>query len=256
MSYLARISILLLCAILVESSFAETVVTPAGLANQEGRRLFADGTTRPPTVSPNENSRAQFIYHSSTFSSVSSGPIRITEINLRPDGARSVGDTQGYDNLRLVFAVTSDTPDEASTSFENNLASIVSEPVVAYDQAWEATVISPVPTEGTRPFDFKIELTDPFEFDPNDGHLMVDWFFGLPTNLEPHTSFDSDAAFGNPLTEFPEQQGIYALGGNPTGNGGQIVPTQFVFESVPEPAFSLATVLLVVGFASRFRRRQ
>ena len=256
MSYLPSAVGVFLCVAFVGSSVAQTVVNPAEFANKEGRRQSAGGVERPASVLPDQHTRAQFIYHNSTFSTVASGPIRITEINLRPDGARDVGDEQGYENLRLVLAVTSSTPQEASTSFADNLANITSEPIVVFDQPWESEVVNPVPAEGTRPFDFRIQLTEPFVFDPSEGHLMVDWFFGRPTNLGPHTNFDSDAVFGEPPTEFPEQQGVFALGDDPIGNGGQIVPTQFVFEPVPEPTLRLGTVLFVVGLASRFRKRK
>ena len=231
------------------SAYAETVIFPAELADFEGIHFSQQGVEIPVGLWPDDVSRAHAIYDSTAFDDLNDqGLIRITEFNLRPDGAASVGSIIGFKNLKLAFAVTSADTNEISRTFTENLEVITSDLVTAYNQPWESEVRFPVPAEGTRPFDFKIELTSPFVFDPTAGNLFVEWNIGRATH--PSTRFDFDDQWG---LQFPDQTTTFALGNAPRTRGPFGVVTQFNFESVPEPNFNLPLLLAVAVFFGQLR---
>ena len=237
------VSVLLLTCVLSSVSSAESAVSPASFANAEAETeslLWTDA------------SRGMSIYDSSVFDAPPDRPIRITSFNLRPDGRHPVGAQFGFDNLKLLFAVTPVAPADMSPVFERNVREATTDPIAVFDQEWLVEVLnSDPPGPDTRPFDFKIPLSNPFEFDPDDGNLLVDWVFGSP--IPEQSSFDRSGL------EFPDDQFTYWQSGvNPTAGGGSFsVVTQFEFKIVPEPTFGLNTVVLIsLGLLSRHRRRR
>ena len=168
------------------------------------------------------------IHASSVFDAVPDGPIRITSLNLRPDERHPVGAEFGFDNLKLSFFTTPLDPGEMSLEFETNVADATTDPVVVYDDEWEVEALNPNPSDGsTRPFDFKIPFATPFEFDPAEGNLLIDWIFGSPHPRQ--SSFDRSDSLA------PDQSTTWASGADPgAGFGFFSVVTQFEFHAIKE----------------------
>ena len=152
--------------------FAETTIFPTDLANQEGNQQSGDW---PPA------SRSIAIFDTSAFATAISGPIRITSLSMRPDAAAAVGERFGFEDMTLLFSLTSAEPDDGSRNFQENRDAAVTVPLTVFDGAWEAAVLNPDPPgSDTRPFDFKVPFSTPFEFEPDDGNLLVEWIHGSP----------------------------------------------------------------------------
>lgn len=234
------LSALLLSVTSSSLCLADAVVSPRHLENLEGANESRDW---PPA------SRGMSIYDSSLFETGAAGPVRITSLNLRPDGRHPVGARFGFDNLKLLFAVTPRGASALSTEFGSNLASASQGPATVFDDQWIVEVVNPDPPgDDTRPFDFKIPLSAPFVFDPADGNLLVDWIFGSP--LPDQASFDRDEASA-------DQSSRWASGANPTTAGGRFsVVTQFEFEGVPEPSAIILSAAGVCCLAASRRTRR
>ncbi|MCA9167030.1 MAG: hypothetical protein KDB23_05160 [Planctomycetales bacterium] len=197
---------------------AETVVSPLQYTDRD-----APASSQEWGLS----SRGMTIYSSNLFNDGLDGPIEITSFNLRPDARHRVGDIFGFDNLKLVFMVTPAAPNELVQRFGTNLDNAISEPVVVFDGAWSREVANPQPASPqARPFDFDVPLSTPFVFNPADGNLLVDWYFGRP--------LPNQASFDRPNTPSVDQLTIWNLGDAPQfGNGFQFsVVTQFEFAQV------------------------
>lgn len=230
----------LLSAIASSPCSAATSVSPQSLENQEGATESGEW---PPA------SRGMSVYARSLFDAGGAPRVRITSLNLRPDGRHPVGARFGFDHLKLSFALTPRDPSRFSPEFDANIAGASTTPVTVFDGPWTAEVVHPDPPgDDTRPFDFKIPLATPFAFNPADGHLLVDWRFGSP--LPDQASFDRD----DPSADQTSQ---WAAGVNPmTAAVTLSVVTQFDFVVIPEPSTAVLAGTAVVGLVRRRRVRR
>lgn len=232
---------------------ADTLMFPAALANTEGINFNSQGMEAPVGPWPAQESRAHAIYDSRPFAQKADDLgvdlVRITEFNLRPDETAAVDSIIGFDDLELSFAVTSAATEEISHSFAENLSNLDSKLVSVYDGPWQSRVLNPIPEEGARPFDFKVVLTTPFEYDPRQGNLFVEWNIGMATH--PNTRFD----YGERL-QIADQATTFALAEAPTAGRPFTVVTEFQFEAVPEPTISLQSIGLLIGLAGTLRSKR
>ena len=212
------------------TSQAELAVSPAGLEASEG------GTLSGPWPS---SSRGMTIIASSTFDEID-GPIRVTGFNWRPDSSVSNGAVFGFDNLELIFSVTPREPAQLSTTFAANLSGTLTVPMTVFDGPWSAEATSDS-GQRPRPFDFKVPLTDPFEFDPADGNLLIDFRFGSP--IQGQSAFDRDfSTYPDHKTQWGQSTSL--------ASGQFVVPAQLEFEAVPEPSARTMTLFSLLAFVT------
>ena len=154
MNYPTKVLAVFFSVCFISLSTADTAIFPAALADREG--LLFDSNGDPIPVGPwrDSVSKSHGIYDADGFAA--SGPILITSFNLRPDEGSPIDSVIGFDNLQLSFAVTPREPQNLSGMFADNLSTVLADPIVVFDQAWESTVVSPAESNGLRPFDFKV----------------------------------------------------------------------------------------------------
>lgn len=228
-----------LIAVLTSTLAAETTVFP---------EIYAD--TEAPGASGiwTDSSRGMTVYSSERFPNE---PVFITEMAVRPDGAQPLGTHFGWDNLELLFSVTSTQPLNLSSNFATNIRNLVSEQVKLFDEEWIVTVdVPPVAGQSSREFEWRFPLDEPYLYNPADGNLLVDWVFGFPVSV-PRGSFDTA---GSPTSDHAT---IWAGDANSANGGGRFtVVTQFTFEPVPEPGFASMLFVPLIVLSHLFRRRR
>jgi RNA polymerase sigma factor (sigma-70 family) len=173
------------------------------------------------------SSRAQVIYDATEFAALPSGGAFITEINFRPDGRSPVGQQFGFGRLRVSLSVTKVAPLGISSTFASN---ITGTPVAVYDGPWSATAVNADPPgPATRPFDYRIQLQNPYFYDPSQGNLLWDMIFESPASPQGATDLSPGPS--------PREGHIWTgtLGANSPVSTTERFATvnQFVF--VPEP---------------------
>ena len=196
------------------------VVVPSAYRNADAP---SDSGVWPQTA------RAMSILHADAFVENSAGPIRIESLSWRPDGDQPVGASMRFNRLTIRMAITPVAPAEMSEVYDSNLANASHDPIVVFDNAWSGVVVNANPAGGPRPFDFKVSFSTPFEYDPTEGNLLVDFRF-VGANFG-GTKFDTGAAQ-------PDQTTHWSSGQNSRNGavGTFSVPNQFEIEPIPEPA--------------------
>jgi hypothetical protein len=212
---------------------------------------IGENTEAPESNSPfTEDVHVQEIHSSTVFNALPTGGATLTEISFRPDGAVQIGEQAMFGRIQISLSVTQVNPLGLSNTFADN---VTGTPIVVYDSSWSATVVNEdhPPGSATRPFDFRIPLQTPYDYDPADGNLLLDRIFEPLVGITNAGLFDVN----DPGTF--DNQGTWtgSLGvDSPVSNGGRFAAvTEFVF--VPEPS-TLLLAMFGIANAYCYRRRR
>ena len=194
-------------------------------------------------VSSAPSYRYQQIFHKDEFSSLEGGR-QITQWSMRPDVETPAGHEVFWAEMEIRLSVTSVAPDEMSTVFEDN---ITGPETVVYQGPWTSVTQSTGPAGGAKDFDVHINLTEPFEYDPREGHLLHD----LRTS-------GGESGVDQLLVRSPAGASMFT-GPNAidaeisTGAFFGVTPTRITF--VPEPSSMGLAALGLTGIHACLRRR-
>lgn len=188
--------------------------------------------------------RYQQVYSASQFPS-SMGPLLITQIAFRPDGA--VTDPFLFvvaTSVRMDLSTTSSAPATLSTVFANNVGA-------DNKTVFDNFVFLKVPVTGPPggPKDFTVTFaTNPFLYDPSAGNLLLDVRTfqsggGISAAL--------DAESNSPFMAHVDAPSIAAPTGGFFVDG---LVTQFQFTSIPEPSTVLSSLVALVAGVARWRQ--
>ncbi|MBL9162466.1 MAG: PEP-CTERM sorting domain-containing protein [Planctomycetaceae bacterium] len=233
----------------IATASAATIVAPSASSNTPGNaqgpaplRYFGAG-----------GSRVQQVYDSSTFAGVS-GPVNITAISFRPFTTPSAfaGNTVSLSDSLIRLSTTQGSGEGANqlqTTFASNVGG--NEQTV---YSGSLTLTTSASGAAPYPFDYTINLQNPFTYDPAQGNLLLDVQI-------PATATVSGAGFGFATfdTANTENDGLFSVVEINSGDaiGGQISTagaiTQFTYAAVPEPS---TLTLMIAGMAliSQLRR--
>jgi hypothetical protein len=170
----------------------------------------------------------QQIYANSVFSSpILISKIAFSEVNPGPL-------TATY-NLSIGLGTTSRTPDSPGTSFETGFTTVFS------------GSLSPVFTPATNDFDFLINFSAPFYYNPAQGNLLLDVTIVSATGNDVAFGLDSSPNMGRLM--------LNTTGSSVVSKSDWGLVTQFTI--VPEPSPSLLLLLgsgVLIYVRSRIRR--
>ena len=237
---IAVVIVALWTAFIGAGTAATFVVVPNGLETAEGN----DSNFGPFF---NDSVRYQQVYAASQFSALT-GPVKITGIAFRPDGAVTDANLiTRFNSVRIDLSTTKSTPGTLSTQFADNVGA-------DNKTVFDSFVISNSPVTGAaggpKDFTFMLAVT-PFIYDPSAGDLLLDVrAFESGGGI----SAPFDAQSGSPFTAHVDAASIGATSGTILATG---LVTQFQFAPVPEPSvlvLALATGALMWG-GGKWRQR-
>lgn len=174
-----KLALLLLAA--YAATFADTIVVPVPQATASGDASTGFG---------HHGEHYQEIIGSGQFGAIDILPIQIVALRLRSwPGGGAVNFT--FPSLQLTLSTTQAFPNTngghklPSTTFANNLGP---DATVVYNSAFSAS--SPgCQAPGPCPLDMVITFATPFNYDPTQGRLLVD-FVGAPSSQKPIGGLD------------------------------------------------------------------
>jgi hypothetical protein len=207
---------------------ATTIVAPAGFLNTEGNTFGG---------APTGVTRVQYLYPASHFSSLSQH--RLVGIAWRPDESTGAVTTSAG-NFALRLSTTQVT--ELSTTFTANIGP---DERLVFDGP--LTISTPASTT-PRGFDFALKFETPFDYDPTQGNLLVEFITsgfdvgGWRVDNENELSGPITLVQGAPFTSVA------------AGAFRTLAVMQFTF--VPEPSTSLLILLGVVAATTVGRMRR
>ena len=204
-----------------QSGFGDeiNVVSPRGVEVRDGHGRIP-GPTFPV--------RVQMLYSDHDFQAVPESHRCITGLSLRPDPTNQfTGTATGPLTVRL----STTHADSLGTTYDDNVAT--GETVVFDSQIhWQS--------DSSDQFDYFVEFSEPFLYDPANGNLLVD--LSTP-GLSAASGWWTD-------NEFPAGPNITFVGGDyqaavATDAFASLFPLQFTFAQVPEPStFCLGAVAI------------
>ena len=235
-------------------AFADSVITPSGAGNAQG--------PGPLTYYGATGSRDQQIYSSSFFS----GPVSITALSFRayPGAAPSgfFSNTVNVSNILIRAAATGISGNEASglqpsTNFAANLG-------MSFTTVYSGALTLSTAATGTepQPFDYTINFSTPFAYNPGAGNLLFD--FLIPTGATVSGGGFGFLTFDNANTNNDGVRSVSSIfdGSATTGTlGTDAAITAFTVRTavaaVPEPATWAMMIcgFVLVGATLRGRRR-
>jgi MYXO-CTERM domain-containing protein len=118
------------------------------------------------------NGRWQIVFPSSDFATLPDGSRTITQMALRPDGALGSPLTTTFGNALVRLSTTDASPPNLSFSFADNIGA---DETVVYDGPLTLSTANVGPPGGPKEFDQAMVLQTPFDYDPNEGNLLIDF---------------------------------------------------------------------------------
>lgn len=207
--------------------------------------MYAD-TEAPSSVGNlSTDIRLQQVYPASDFASLPAGYHTITEIAFRPNGSLNQPLTITFNSLLIRLSTTNASPLGLSTRFADNIGA---DETTVLNKTLMMSTANIGPLGGPKEFDYIISLETPFDYNPSDGNLLMDWtHFGVSESTR--SDFVMDPG--------PEAHMISGAPGSTMAGsqfGGSV--TQFTF--IPEPSSLLlaATGAVAVLAAAGCRRRK
>jgi hypothetical protein len=221
-------TVLLWTAFVGAGTAATSVVVPNTLQNAEG-----NDSNFGPFFS--NSVRYQQVFAASQFSSFT-GPMKITQIAFRPDGAVTDASLIArFDSVRIDLSTTKSTPSTLSTQFANNVGG---DDKTVFDSF--VFMNAPVTGASGGPKDFTFKLAvDPFIYDPSQGDLLLD-VRAFESGGGISAAFDAQS--NSPFTAHVDAASSAATSGGFFASG---LVTEFQFAPVPEP--SSLTLMVALG---------
>ena len=203
---------------------AQTVVSPAGLANTEGNRepFF--------TLQFPNGFRVQALHPAENFAAIG-GRFQIIRIAFRPDHTVIEPLAAEWEILELNLSTTTREPGELTGRFDDNHGADVT---TVFSRNVQLETDAGGPPAGPRDFDYVFDFDTPFPYDPAQGNLLYEFLLGPnaePTFLDAHRLPAPERTRGvfsriSPDAEFAE------------GSLNAVAVTQFTVVPVPQaPAF-------------------
>lgn len=215
---------------------AELIVSPSAYADAE-----ADGGGS--NVGVGVLNRMQQVFPASDFQSFS-GVGTITQFAWRPDGTRTTPFQCTYSTLTIKFSTTSANPGSLSMTYADNVGA--DEVVVLNATDFVISSQNLGPAGGPKVFDIFHAFETPFEYDPSQGNLLMDFTW----------SHVGEFSWDNVHNAGADGQGIGGPGGSSTAawSLGAFV-TEFTV--VPEPStITLFSTFGMVGAFVAWRKRK
>jgi hypothetical protein len=227
------ITVLSLFAFAFAALAQSSLVAPNGYGNVEGN----SSATSPFTSS---SFRLQMVYNASLFAGL--GPIRISSISFRIDGASSGDVLYVFSGATVQLSTTPVAPDALSPVFANNVGGNVQtifNGAISFGGAYQAGA-SP------QPFGQSIPGSSSFIYDPSQGNLLLDIFAGGGMTVFPG-ALDAQFTAGDSISRvFANSE--TALSGTVDSLG---LVTRFGY-TVPEPStWALAALAAVLAWLVR-----
>ncbi|MGL4513613.1 MAG: hypothetical protein ACRCT8_11020 [Lacipirellulaceae bacterium] len=221
---------------------AGTVVVPSALASVDGggNNILPFNLGQLSIAS----SRYQQVYSASEFPS---SPIRITEIAFRPDGLHGAAFSATLRDVHVNLSTTPRAVGALSRVFADNVG--LNETVVR-SGALPLSSWFTGPPRGPKQFDITIFFSQPFDYYPSTGNLLLDvrnFLGGLTTAFDGSRSGSSTSR----VTTFEEGSAdSLSAAFIDVENFGLV--TQFTYTAVPEPsAFVAATQAVAFVLVAR-----
>jgi hypothetical protein len=138
--------------------------------------------------------RWQQVIPAQEFAALTGAPHWITEIAIRPDHQVVAPRTVTWQDAAIRMSTTAKGLGELSMVFAENAG--LDESVV-FDGTLVLDTAATGPPEGPRAFDYTIELTQPFFYDPSEGNFLIDFMSLSGSDQSVIVDlFNSDTHFG------------------------------------------------------------
>jgi hypothetical protein len=191
--------------------------------------------------------RYQQVYSASQFAA--SGPLMISQIAFRPDGA--VTDATFhlvFNSVQIDLSTTSSTPGSLSPVFASNVGA---DNATVFNSFVNLSTPITGPSGGPKDFIVTFDIT-PFVYDPSAGNLLMD----VRALSLAGISAELDSESGNPFTAHVDASSIVASTGDVFASG---LVTRFEaseVRTVPEPStLTLSVIGVLAGIGALKRRR-
>jgi hypothetical protein len=204
------------------------IVTPASLENAEGNTF---GT---PAAVP---TRIQFLFPASEFASLPASNRRVVAFNFRSDAGQNQPVNWPH-NSRIWMSTTNKTPLTLTTVFDDNHGA---DKALVYDGAFTLPLVGTGPPQGPRDIADGPRLQMPFQYDPSQGNLLLEWMqFDGGT---PIPRIDVQSIAGPGARVLLNQTSAMAASGSLLNSPAVI---RFEFDVVPEPSTFVLTCVVFV----------
>jgi hypothetical protein len=228
----------ILCVAMVVATGTHTagevikIVTPASLENAEGNS-FANPAAVP--------TRIQFLFPASEFASLPELNRRIVAYNFRSDALQN----QPVDwphNSRIWMSTTGKTPLTLTTAFDANHGA---DKTLVHDGAFTLPLLATGSAQGPRDIADGPRLQTPFDYDPSQGNLLLEWM--QLDGGTPIPRIDVQSIAGPGARVLVNSTSAFAATGTLFNTPAVI---RFEFDVVPEPSsmaltgFALASLLV------------
>ncbi len=155
-------------ALKIESSLTRQTNVVSGLTLVVPRSAETNDTTYGGGAFSEANFRHQQVYGSNEFPG---GPILIRELRFRPDRVHGNAFTTTVSNIRVKLSTTQRSPTGLSSSYADNAGP---DDTIAFQGSLPLSSQFQGPVNGPKAFDMIVPLSQPFFYDPANGHLVVD----------------------------------------------------------------------------------
>jgi hypothetical protein len=138
------------------------IVTPASFENAEGN------ISSTPFAVP---TRIQFLFPASEFAGLPELNRRIVAFNFRSDALQNQPLNWAH-NSRIWMSTTDKTPLTLTTTFDDNHGA---DKTLVHDGPFSLPLLATGPPQGPRDIADGPRLQTPFDYDPSQGDLLLDW---------------------------------------------------------------------------------
>jgi hypothetical protein len=208
------------------------IVTPPSLANVEGSSFAT------PAAVPR---RIQFLIPASDFAGLPESHQRIVAFNFRSDAAQNQPFDWASSDSQIWFSTTDKTPLTLTNKFDDNHGA---DKTLVHDGAFTLPLLGTGPPQGPRGLADGPRLDTPFDYDPSQGNLLLEWIRfdnGNTPRIDVQPSLDAGSRV------LLNQTSATAATGS-LNNVPAVI--RFEFDVVPEPSsialtcFALACLLI------------
>lgn len=185
--------------------------------------------------------RMQEVYSAALFPSQ---PIQIREITYRQDSVYDIGIYEGLiENIQFRMATTTKSPHGLSSRFEENLGP---NSKLVFSGNWSFATTAIKAPSGANIFEVKLVLQTPFNYDPSQGNLLIEYrnFTGLSRRF--HT--DATSSVGGPSSLIFTDGNPNSLIASSSAPGADIIKIKYdVLNQEPTVIKDLGDKTLVEG---------